>query len=85
MCVCVSRHSAEGVKTTTETVKQALLDAKTAQATAEEAIARAKSDIGDTENRLAQVTTSLMAQVTPPLLAQVPPPPSVPGNHYWPR
>uniref|UniRef100_A0A8C5C0G7 Laminin, beta 2 (laminin S) n=1 Tax=Gadus morhua TaxID=8049 RepID=A0A8C5C0G7_GADMO len=55
-----ARHSAEGVKTTTETVKQALLDAKTAQATAEEAIARAKSDIGDTENRLAQVTTSLM-------------------------
>ncbi|CAL8260666.1 unnamed protein product [Gadus morhua 'NCC'] len=50
-----ARHSAEGVKTTTETVKQALLDAKTAQATAEEAIARAKSDIGDTENRLAQI------------------------------
>ncbi|CAL8279484.1 unnamed protein product [Boreogadus saida] len=50
-----ARHSAEGVKTTTETVKQALLDAKTAQTTAEEAIARAKSDIGDTENRLAQI------------------------------
>ncbi|CAL8253519.1 unnamed protein product [Arctogadus glacialis] len=50
-----ARHSAEGVKTTTEGVKQALLDAKTAQTTAEEAIARAKSDIGDTENRLAQI------------------------------
>jgi len=59
VCVCVSRHSAEGVKTTTETVKQALVDAKTAQATAEKAIARAKTDIGDTE--------TLLAQVNPPL------------------
>ncbi|KAG7265984.1 hypothetical protein CRUP_012644 [Coryphaenoides rupestris] len=50
-----ARHSAEGVKTTTETVKQALVDAKTAQATAEKAIARAKTDIGDTEARLAQI------------------------------
>uniref|UniRef100_A0A8C5FLL0 Laminin, beta 2 (laminin S) n=1 Tax=Gadus morhua TaxID=8049 RepID=A0A8C5FLL0_GADMO len=74
-----ARHSAEGVKTTTETVKQALLDAKTAQATAEEAIARAKSDIGDTENRLAQVTTSLMAQVTPPPTGPGTPPPPPPS------
>ena len=50
------RHRAEGVKTTAETVKQALLDAKTAQTSAEKAIARAKADIGDTEARLAQVT-----------------------------
>lgn len=49
------RHRAEGVKTTTETVKQALVDAKTAQTSAEKAIARAKTDIGDTETRLAQV------------------------------
>uniref|UniRef100_A0A671WND1 Laminin subunit beta-2 n=1 Tax=Sparus aurata TaxID=8175 RepID=A0A671WND1_SPAAU len=51
-----ARHRAEGVKTTAETVKQALLDAKTAQTSAEKAIARAKADIGDTEARLAQVT-----------------------------
>lgn len=44
------------MKTTAETVKQALLDAKTAQTSAEKAIARAKADIGDTEARLAQVT-----------------------------
>lgn len=50
------RHRAEGVKTTAETVKQALLDAKTAQTSAEKAIARAKADIGDTEARVAQVT-----------------------------
>lgn len=50
------RHRAEGVKTTAETVKQALVDAKTAQTSAEKAIARAKADIGETEARLAQVT-----------------------------
>lgn len=49
------RHQAEGVKTTAETVKQALVDAKTAQTSAEKAIARAKADIGETEARLAQV------------------------------
>lgn len=51
------RHRAEGVKTTGETVKRALVDAKTAQTSAEKAIARAKADIGDTETRLAQVGT----------------------------
>ena len=50
------RHHAEGVKTTAETVKHALVGAKTAQMSAEKAIARAKADIGDTETRLAQVT-----------------------------
>lgn len=49
------RHHAEGVKKTAQTVKQALVDAKTAQASAEKAIVRAKADIGDTETRLAQV------------------------------
>lgn len=51
----LSRHHAEEVKTTAETVKQALVDAKTAQMSAEKAIARARADIGDTETRLAQV------------------------------
>uniref|UniRef100_A0A8C2XM76 Laminin, beta 2 (laminin S) n=1 Tax=Cyclopterus lumpus TaxID=8103 RepID=A0A8C2XM76_CYCLU len=51
-----ARHSAEGVKTTAETVKQALMDAQTAQTSAEKAIARAKADIGVTEARLVQVT-----------------------------
>uniref|UniRef100_A0A673C8J1 Laminin subunit beta-2-like n=1 Tax=Sphaeramia orbicularis TaxID=375764 RepID=A0A673C8J1_9TELE len=50
-----ARHRAEGIKTTAETVKQALVDAKTAQTTAEKAIARARADIGETEDRLAQV------------------------------
>lgn len=50
------RHRAEGVKTTAETVKRALVDAKTAQTSAEKAIARARADIGDTEARLVQVT-----------------------------
>ncbi|XP_061636801.1 laminin subunit beta-2 isoform X1 [Phyllopteryx taeniolatus] len=49
------RHHAEGVKTTAETVKQALVDAKTAQTSAEKAIARARADIDDTETRLAQI------------------------------
>lgn len=49
------RHHAEGVKTAAETVKQALVDAKTAQTTAEKAIAKAKADIDMTETRLAQV------------------------------
>lgn len=53
------RHRAEGVKTTAETVKHALVGAKTAQMSAEKAIARAKADIGDTETRLAQVTLPL--------------------------
>lgn len=50
-----ARHHAEGVKTTAETVKQALVDARSAQTSAEKAIARARADIGDTETRLAQV------------------------------
>ncbi|XP_054633682.1 laminin subunit beta-2 isoform X1 [Dunckerocampus dactyliophorus] len=50
-----ARHHAEGVKTTAETVKQALVDAKTAQTSAEKAIARARADIDDTETRLAQI------------------------------
>lgn len=50
------RHRAEGVKTTAETVKQALVDAKIAQTSAEKAIARARADIRETEDRLAQVT-----------------------------
>lgn len=54
------RHRAEGVKTTAEMVKQALVDAKTAQTSAEKAISRAKADIGDTEARLAQVTSDKM-------------------------
>uniref|UniRef100_A0A3Q2YST7 Laminin, beta 2 (laminin S) n=1 Tax=Hippocampus comes TaxID=109280 RepID=A0A3Q2YST7_HIPCM len=48
-------HHAEGVKTTAERVKQALVDAKTAQTSAEKAIARARADIDDTETRLAQI------------------------------
>uniref|UniRef100_A0A8C6P953 Laminin subunit beta-2 n=1 Tax=Nothobranchius furzeri TaxID=105023 RepID=A0A8C6P953_NOTFU len=50
-----ARHHSEGVKTTAETVKQALVDARTAQASAEKAIAKAKADIGETESRLAQI------------------------------
>uniref|UniRef100_A0A1A8S5L6 Laminin, beta 2 (Laminin S) n=1 Tax=Nothobranchius rachovii TaxID=451742 RepID=A0A1A8S5L6_9TELE len=50
-----ARHRSEGVKTTAETVKQALVDARTAQASAEKAIAKAKADIGETESRLAQI------------------------------
>lgn len=50
-----ARHHAEGVKSTTETVKQALVDAKTAQTSAEKAIANAKADIRETQNRLAQI------------------------------
>ena len=56
VCVCVFlRHRAEGVKTTAEKVKQALVDAKTAQASAEKAINRANADIGETQARLVQV------------------------------
>lgn len=54
--VLLLRHRSEGVKTTAETVQQALVDAKNAQTSAEKAIAKAKADIGDTEARLAQVT-----------------------------
>uniref|UniRef100_A0A3B3C1N5 LAMB1/2/3/4 helical domain-containing protein n=1 Tax=Oryzias melastigma TaxID=30732 RepID=A0A3B3C1N5_ORYME len=43
-----ARHHAEGVKSTAEGVTQALLDAQTAQTSAEKAIAKAKSDIGET-------------------------------------
>ncbi|XP_044206819.1 laminin subunit beta-2 isoform X1 [Thunnus albacares] len=50
-----ARHRAEGVKTTAETVKQALVDAKTAQTSAEKAIAKARADIRETEDRLAQI------------------------------
>lgn len=52
------RTRAESVKNTAETVKQALEDAHRAQAAAEKAIQRAKSDIGQTEDRLAQVKQS---------------------------
>lgn len=43
------------MKSTAETVKQALEDAKKAQAAAEKAIQQARADIGETEDRLAQV------------------------------
>uniref|UniRef100_A0A3B3VYA6 LAMB1/2/3/4 helical domain-containing protein n=1 Tax=Poecilia latipinna TaxID=48699 RepID=A0A3B3VYA6_9TELE len=52
-----ARHRAEGLKSTAETVKQALVDAKTAQTSAEKAIASARADIRDTENRLAEIET----------------------------
>uniref|UniRef100_A0A7N6BZT2 Laminin, beta 2 (laminin S) n=1 Tax=Anabas testudineus TaxID=64144 RepID=A0A7N6BZT2_ANATE len=54
-----ARHHAEGVKSTSETVKQALVDAKTAQTSAEKAIARAKADIVETETQLEQVKAGL--------------------------
>ncbi|KAM4571448.1 laminin subunit beta-2 [Fundulus diaphanus] len=50
-----ARHRAEGVKSTAETVKQALMDAETAQTSAEKAIARARGDIRETEYRLTQI------------------------------
>lgn len=50
-----SRNKAEGVKSTTESVKKALNDAGRAQAAAEKAIQKARNDIGLTQNRLAQV------------------------------
>uniref|UniRef100_A0A3B3YPJ9 Laminin subunit beta-2 n=1 Tax=Poecilia mexicana TaxID=48701 RepID=A0A3B3YPJ9_9TELE len=53
-----ARHRAEGLKSTAETVKQALVDAKTAQTSAEKAIASARADIRDTENRLAEVIST---------------------------
>ncbi|MEQ2311731.1 hypothetical protein AMECASPLE_023674, partial [Ameca splendens] len=56
-----ARHHAEGVKSTAETVKQALVDAKTAQTSAEKAIERAKADIRETENRLAQSWVLLLS------------------------
>lgn len=60
-----ARHHAEGVKTTAETVNQALVDARTAQTSAEKAIARARADIGDTETRLAQVQLTVMTWAAP--------------------
>lgn len=54
--ILLLRHRSEGVKTTAETVKQALVDAKTAQTSAEKAIKRARNDIRETEDRLVQVT-----------------------------
>lgn len=54
--VLPSRHQAEKVRATTETVKKALSNCKTAQTSAEKAIMRAKADIVDTETRLAQVS-----------------------------
>lgn len=56
-CLCspTIRNKAEGVKDTAESVKQALNDAGKAQAAAEKAIEKARSDIGLTQNRLAQV------------------------------
>ncbi|MGH0140402.1 UNVERIFIED_CONTAM: hypothetical protein FKN15_011079 [Acipenser sinensis] len=56
-----ARTRAESVKNTAETVKQALEDARRAQAAAEEAIQRAKSDIGQTEDRLAQIQSETAA------------------------
>uniref|UniRef100_A0A669EIH6 Laminin, beta 2 (laminin S) n=1 Tax=Oreochromis niloticus TaxID=8128 RepID=A0A669EIH6_ORENI len=53
-----ARHHAEGVKTTAETVEQALVDAKNAQTSAEKAIRKAKADIGETKKRLTEVKTS---------------------------
>ncbi|XP_028308576.1 laminin subunit beta-2 isoform X2 [Gouania willdenowi] len=50
-----TRHHAEVTKSTAETVRQALVDAKTAQTTAEKAISKAKADIGEMENRLAEI------------------------------
>uniref|UniRef100_A0A3P9JI64 Laminin subunit beta 2 n=1 Tax=Oryzias latipes TaxID=8090 RepID=A0A3P9JI64_ORYLA len=50
-----ARHQAEGVKSTVEAVTQALLDAQTAQTSAEKAIAKAKTDIGEARNRLTQI------------------------------
>lgn len=46
------------MKSTAEAVTQALLDAQTAQTSAEKAIAKAKTDIGEARNRLTQVTTT---------------------------
>lgn len=54
--ILLSRHHAETVKTTTEAVKKALLNCKTAQTSAEKAIMAAKADIVDTETQLAQVS-----------------------------
>uniref|UniRef100_A0A3P9JZ19 Laminin, beta 2 (laminin S) n=1 Tax=Oryzias latipes TaxID=8090 RepID=A0A3P9JZ19_ORYLA len=50
-----ARHQAEGVKSTAEAVTQALLDAQTAQTSAEKAIAKAKTDIGEARKRLTQI------------------------------
>lgn len=54
--ILLSRHHAEKVKATTEAVKKALSNCKTAQTAAEKAIMTAKADIMDTETRLAQVS-----------------------------
>uniref|UniRef100_A0A8C1KS96 Laminin, beta 2 (laminin S) n=1 Tax=Cyprinus carpio TaxID=7962 RepID=A0A8C1KS96_CYPCA len=53
-----ARNKAEGVKSTTESVKKALNDAGRAQAAAEKAIQKARNDIGLTQNRLAQSETT---------------------------
>ncbi|XP_004565524.2 laminin subunit beta-2 isoform X1 [Maylandia zebra] len=50
-----ARHHAEGVKTTAETVEQALVDAKNAQTSAEKAITKARADIGETKKRLTEI------------------------------
>lgn len=55
--ILLSRHHAEKVKATTEAVKKALLNCKTAQMSAEKAIITAKDDIMDIETRLAQVSS----------------------------
>ena len=57
VCVCVSRHGAEGVRTTAEAVQRALEDARAAQDTADKAISNARQDLRDTEDHLAQVHT----------------------------
>ncbi|CAF89550.1 unnamed protein product [Tetraodon nigroviridis] len=50
-----ARHQAENAKATTEAVKKALFNCRTAQTSAEKAIRTAKADILDTEARLAQI------------------------------
>uniref|UniRef100_A0A8C1SX85 Laminin, beta 2 (laminin S) n=1 Tax=Cyprinus carpio TaxID=7962 RepID=A0A8C1SX85_CYPCA len=57
-----ARNKAEGVKSTTESVKKALNDAGRAQAAAEKAIQKARNDIGLTQNRLAQIQSETTAR-----------------------
>lgn len=54
------------MKTTAETVKQALVDAETAQLKARKAIDGARADIKETETRLAQVTKAVGCDPTIP-------------------
>uniref|UniRef100_A0A4W4EU32 Laminin, beta 2 (laminin S) n=1 Tax=Electrophorus electricus TaxID=8005 RepID=A0A4W4EU32_ELEEL len=54
-------RKAERAKNTADSVKQALDDARKAQAAAEKAIRQARDDIGMTENRLAQIQSETTA------------------------